>query len=136
MKLTTTFLPIEIIVVVLNILRATGEFKLNIIDCNKVVIFAEAFVGTHFNGRFDNIPNLILIEKAFVKSEAKIYINNCQIDQLQRLETPLKEIKFTNTHINEISTGAFDVLSINTIIFENCVIGTIQKNALTGRVSL
>lgn len=104
-------------------------------DCNKVVIFAQAFVGTQFNGYFDNIPNLIILERAFVRSEAKVYINKCRIDQLQRLDTPLKEIKFTNTHINEISTGAFDVLSINSIIFENCVIGTFQKNALTVRVS-
>lgn len=98
------------------------------------MIFSEAFTGLQFNGYFDNINNLILYEKAFAKSQAKIYINRCSIDQLQRLEAPLKEIKFTNSRINEISAGAFDVLSLSSIIFENCEIETIEKNAVTERV--
>lgn len=115
--------------------RLTGEFQLNIVNCHKVIIFGEAFKDTKFNGYFDNIPNLMILERAFTRSDAKIYINNCTIDQLQRMEASLKEIKFTNSRINEIQTGAFDVLSVNSIIFENCVLGRIQKRALSERVS-
>lgn len=115
-------------------LSIPGEFQLNIVDCHKVVIFGEAFRDTKFNGYFDKIPNLMIFEKAFTHSDAKIHINNCTIEQLQRLEAPLKEIKFTNARIAEIATGAFDVLSINSIIFENCVLGRIQKRALSEKV--
>lgn len=119
---------------IFSINRFIGEFQLNIVDCHKVVIFGEAFKDTKFNGYFNNIPNLIILERAFTRSDAKVYIDNCTIDQLQRLEAPLKEIKFTNSRINEIMTGAFDVITINSIIFENCILGKIQKHAFSEKV--
>lgn len=110
------------------------EFKLNITNCAKVRIFSEAFANTIFHGHFENIHDFQLLERAFSKSTAKITVNNSRMDELQRLEASLKEIKFSNTHIGTILTNAFDVIKIDSIIFENCHIDTIQSNAFTEKV--
>lgn len=99
-----------------------------------VMIFQNAFNGTTFHGHFERIANLSPHEKAFSNAEAKILIEKCKIDTLYRLDGRLKEIKFTNSEIKEISTGAFDAIEITSIVFENCSIGSIQMKATTDRV--
>lgn len=56
------------------------------------------------------------------------------MDELQRLDGTLKEIKFINTHIDVIKSNAFDRPEIGSIVFENCYIEHIQNNALTNQV--
>lgn len=108
---------------------------MNITNCAKVLIFPEAFANTTFHGHFENIRDFQLQERAFSKSDAKISIHNCKMDELKRLDASLKEIKFSNTHIGDVNSNAFDVLKIDSIVFENCVINTIQSKALTEKVS-
>lgn len=114
--------------------RLTVEFKLNITNCAKVLIFSEAFANTTFHGHFENIADLKLLERAFSKSSAKVTMHNCRLDELQRLDATLKEIKFSNTHIGAVRSNAFDVIKIDAIIFEHCNIDTIQTNAFTEKV--
>lgn len=110
------------------------EFKLNITNCKEVDISANTFYNTTFHGHFENINSLRLSENAFTKATAKVDVINCHIDELKRLDASLKEIKFLNSTINKILSGTFDVISINSIIFENCDIGTIMNNTATERV--
>lgn len=112
----------------------TVEFKLNITNCAKVRVFSEAFANTTFHGHFENIPDLNLLERAFSKSLAKVSIHNCHLDELQRLDAALKEIKFSKTHIGTVRANAFDVIKIDAIIFEHCNIDAIQTNAFTEKV--
>lgn len=114
--------------------RLTVEFKLNITNCAKVLIFSEAFANTTFHGHFENILDLKLLERAFSKSSAKVTMHKCHLDELQRLDATLKEIKFSNTHIGAVRSNAFDVIKIDAIIFEHCNIDTIQTNAFTEKV--
>lgn len=116
------------------ILQFAVEFQLNITNCAKVSIFPEAFANTSFHGYFENIRDFQLQERAFSKSRAKVLIQNSRMDELQRLDASLKEIKFCNTYIGEIKTNAFDVLNLDSIVFDNCQINTIQSNALTEKV--
>lgn len=112
------------------------EFKLNITNCAKVQIFSEAFASTTFHGYFENIRDFQLMERAFSKSAARITIHNCHMDELKRLDASLKEIKFSNTHIGTVLTNAFDVIRIDSIIFEKCHIDTIQSDAFTEKVRI
>lgn len=116
--------------------QSTVEFKLNITNCAKVRVFSEAFANTTFHGHFENIPDLKLLERAFSKSSAKVTVHNCHLDELQRLDATLKEIKFSNTHIGAVRTNAFDVIKIEAIIFEHCHIDSIQTNAFTEKVRI
>lgn len=113
----------------------TGEFKLNITKSNNVMIFKNAFYGTKFHGHFERISNFSPDKEAFSNAEAKILILNCKIDTLHRLDGRLKEIKFTNSEIQDISSGAFDAIEITSIVFENCSIGSIHMKATTDRVN-
>ncbi|XP_037029610.1 uncharacterized protein LOC119069622 [Bradysia coprophila] len=111
-----------------------GEFKLNITKSSNVMIFKNAFSGTKFHGHFERITNFSPDKEAFSNAEAKILILNCKIDTLHRLDGRLKEIKFTNTEIQDISSGAFDAIEITSIVFENCSIGSIHMKATTDRL--
>lgn len=111
-----------------------GEFKINISDCHDVIIFEEAFATSDFQGHFNNIIDLRPRARSFSKAQAKLFIDNCHIEQLLRLDTSLKEIRFTNSKIDKIATGAFDVLNINSIIFDRCTIGVIEFKATTEKV--
>lgn len=117
-------------------LTFTGEFKLNITNCAKVQIFSEAFAGTTFHAHFENIHDFQLLERAFSKSTAKVTIHNSRLDEIRRLDATLKEIKFSHTRIGVVRTNAFDVIKIDSIIFENCHIDTIQANAFTEKVRI
>lgn len=109
---------------------------MNITNCAKLWIFAEAFANTTFHGHFENINDFQLLERAFSKTTAKISIENSKLDEIQPLDASLKEIKFSNSNIGEIKRNAFDVLKIDSIIFENCHIGIIRNQALTEKVSV
>lgn len=110
------------------------EFKLNITNCAKVRVFSEAFADTTFHGHFENILDLDFLERAFSRSSARITITNSKLDEVRRLDASLKEIKFSNSRIGTIQTNAFDVIKIDSIIFEKCTIDTIQNNAFTEKV--
>lgn len=97
-------------------------------------IYGDAFATSTFHGHFERIHDLVIFERAFTKSTGKIFITNCRIDELQRLDAALKEIKFSDSTVEIIKKGAFDVLAINSIVFENCIIGTIERRALTEKV--
>lgn len=100
------------------------------------MIFPEAFYNTTFHGHLENIADLHIFEKAFISNEqTKIEIIKCYIDQLNRLEASLQEIKFVHSTINTIKSGAFDVISINSIIFDDCKIDTIEAKTTTERVN-
>lgn len=113
---------------------SAGEFKINISDCHDVIIFPEAFATSDFQGHFNNIIDLRPHARSFSKAQAKLFIDKCHIEQLLRLDTSLKEIRFTNSRIDKIATGAFDVLNINSIIFDRCTIGVIENKATTEKV--
>lgn len=98
------------------------------------MIFKNAFNGTKFHGHFERITNFSPDKEAFSNAEAIILILNCKIDTLHRLDGRLKEIKFTNSEIQDISSGAFDAIEITSIVFENCSIGSIRMKATTERV--
>lgn len=115
---------------------STGEFKLNISNCANVKIFSEAFANTTFHGHFENIGELQLLERAFSKSSAKVTIQHCHLNEVEQLSAQLKEIKFSNTHIGKIRTHAFDVIRIDSIIFNDCYIDTIEANAFTEKVCI
>lgn len=113
---------------------SVGELKINISNCHEVIIFAEAFAASDFQGHFNNIIDLRPHAGSFSKAQAKLFIDNCHIEELLRLDTSLKEIRFTNSRIDKIATGAFDVLNINSIIFDRCTIGVIESKATTEKV--
>lgn len=98
------------------------------------MIYEKAFSGTVFHGRFESITNFSLAEEAFSNASAIILILNCKIDTLHRLDGRLKEIKFANSEIQDISSRAFDAIEITSIVFENCSIGSIHMKATTARV--
>lgn len=125
---------LEVVLISKLVYVSSGEFKLNIINCTKVWIYGEAFATSNFHGLFEGIQDLAIFERAFTKSEGRVFITDCGIEELQRLDATLKEIKFSNSTVDVISEGVFDVLSINSIVFEHCIIGTIQRRALTERV--
>lgn len=103
-------------------------------NCTKVWIYGGAFASSSIHGHFESISDLVIFENAFSKSEGRIFIERCHIEELQRLHANFREIKFNDTSIDVIRKNAFDVLEIPSIIFENCRIGTIQEKAMTDKV--
>lgn len=109
---------------------------LNISNCKSVIILEKAFYNTSFRGHFENIVDLRLHEKAFGSlKDTFIKIHKCNIDTLARLETSMMSINFSHTQIDTIASGAFDVVELDSIVFEYCNIRRIEMKALSNRVS-
>lgn len=98
-------------------------------------IFNETFINSSFFGHFENIYDLHFIEKAFFGgNKINITILKCNIELLPSLYA-MKSIHFSQTNIDVIETGAFDVIKFGPIVFELCSIGKIKKQAISNRVS-
>ncbi|XP_055846453.1 uncharacterized protein LOC129912281 isoform X2 [Episyrphus balteatus] len=119
------------------ILRSTafsGELKFNIRRSNDVIIYGNAFENTNVKGIFSEINDLRIEEQAFNKAKAKLTIISSNIDNLYRFEASLREILFFNCTIGTVNSGTFDVISIDSIKFEECKIGVIKSRAVTEKL--
>lgn len=113
---------------------SSGEFKLNITNSTKVWIYSGAIANLSFRGHFENINDLVFFERAFSKSEGRLVIIHCKMDELRRFDAKLNEIKFSDTTIGVIREKAFDALEIQAIEFINCNIERVEEKAITGKV--
>lgn len=114
---------------------AADEYKLNISNCAQLTLSTESFAETTFHGFFENIQDFNLMEGAFSRTSAKIAIQNSNLKKIQQLHATLREIRFIGCAIETIESNAFDVLKIDSIIFENCHIGAIQSKSFTEKVN-
>lgn len=110
------------------------EFKLNVSNCAHLTLSTEAFANATFHGLFEKIQDFDLMKGAFSRAAAKIVIQDSNLKKIQELHATLREIRFVGCSIDTIETNAFNVLKIDSIIFENCHIGSIQSNAFTEKV--
>lgn len=130
------FTILELFAILVYLLRfsAADEFKLNISNCAHLTLSTEAFANTTFHGLFEKIQEFDLLKGAFSRATARIVIQDSHLKKIDELHATLREIRFIGCSIDTIETNAFDVLKIDSIIFENCQIGLIQANAFTEKV--
>ncbi|XP_055913954.1 uncharacterized protein LOC129947429 isoform X2 [Eupeodes corollae] len=131
------FPEIEIVNCQSVILRSSafsGELKFSIRRSNDVIIYGNAFEDTMVKGTFSEINDLRIEEQAFNKAKARLNIISSNVDNLYRFEASLREIRFFNCTIGTVNSGTFDVISIDSIKFEECKIGVIKSRAVTEKL--
>lgn len=121
---------------IFSLLLVTDEFRLNISNCAFLKISSDAFADTIFHGFMENVQEFVLMDGAFAfaKNGSRITILNSNLKRIQQLRASLREIRFVGCAIETIESNAFDVIKIDSIVFENCQIGAIQGKALTEKV--
>ncbi|XP_055389677.1 uncharacterized protein LOC129618741 [Condylostylus longicornis] len=125
---------VDVGTVILRTDSFSGEFRLIVRNSGFVKIYKNAFQNTSFEGQFSNIKDLRFDVGAFNKAQAKLTIEDSKIDELNRFEASLREIKFDNCTIGIIDTGAFDVNNINSIVFYRCKIDVFRSKAITEKL--
>lgn len=111
------------------------EFELNVTRAREVIIMPEAFSVTESAILFNGVKDIRIQEDAFRNSiSTMIDIVNSAIKTLFELRASFRQIKFTNSTIDEISAKAFDVNKIDSLIFENCRIDTLKSQAITEKL--
>lgn len=114
-----------------------NEFILKVTNIKEMNIFDDAFSKASFHGYFRNIDDLQIFAKGFAgATNSKISITSVTIDKLQRIESSLKEIKIVDSSVKTISKDAFDVISLASIVFQNCKIGVIEANVFSPKVKI
>lgn len=115
-----------------------GEFVLNVTSARAVIVFPEAFSGTSFQANFVRIADLRIQAKAFsgANASSRLHVYESKLDDLEPLQTSLKEIRFERSQIGTIEAQAFDVTEVNAIDFCKCQIGVVKSNAFTDKVKL
>ncbi|GAB0089306.1 uncharacterized protein DMENIID0001_038250 [Sergentomyia squamirostris] len=109
-----------------------GEIKLNITNCNNVIIQSGALSQTDFVNVFDSIKDLRMEENALNGGQlSRVSITNCHIDRLEKIGKKMKEVKILNSKISKIATHAFDFSNIDSLILENTNITTIEPRAFS-----
>lgn len=112
-----------------------GIFKLNVANVKNIIIEANAFQNTSFYANFSRIDNLRIEKDAFRgTSESQITVVNSHVGLLERVNAGMKEIKLQSCRIDAIKTNTFDVLSIQSIVLDNCDINVIESNFTTEKV--
>lgn len=100
-----------------------------------MIVQGNAFQNTSFLGYFNSVGNLRFEKNAFLGTkESLIEITDSDIGLLERMDASMKEIKLSNCRIDTIKSHTFDVVSINSIVLENCDIGVIESNFTTNKV--
>ncbi|KAL9873804.1 ben isoform 2-T2 [Glossina fuscipes fuscipes] len=112
----------------------SGNCKLTVRNSNDLILYADAFENAKINGLFVGIRDLRIGEKAFNSAQAKLRIESSNIDNIYRFEASLREIRFVNCTIGTINAGTFDVIKINSIVFESCRIDVIKARAITEKL--
>ncbi|XP_062536746.1 uncharacterized protein LOC134205484 [Armigeres subalbatus] len=111
------------------------EFMLNVTSSKEVIIMPEAFSVPESEILFNGVRDIRIQEDAFRNSIAtKIDIVNSAIKTLFELRASFRQIQFINSTIEEISTKAFDVNKIDSLIFENCRIDVLKSEAITEKL--
>lgn len=108
---------------------------MNVGSVENVIVQANAFQNTTFIGSFRAVQNLRFEKDAFLGTkDSQIQISDTNIGLLERMDATMQEIKLRNCRIDAIRQNTFDVLSISSIVFENCDIDVIESNFTTGKV--
>lgn len=82
------------------------------------------------------MKNLRFEKDAFLGTRnSQIQILDSHVGLLERMDASMHEIKLQNCRIDAIKANTFDVVSIKSIILDNCDIGVIEANFTTGKVS-
>lgn len=101
-----------------------------------VVVQANAFQNTSFLAHFSAVENLRFEKDAFLGTrDSQISIHDSHVALLERMDASMQEIKLQNCRIHAIKANTFDVVSIRSIVFDNCDIDVIESNFTTERVS-
>ncbi|XP_055524901.1 uncharacterized protein LOC129718292 [Wyeomyia smithii] len=111
------------------------EFKLNVTNAGEVIIMPGAFSVPESEILLNNVKDIRIQEDAFKGSRStKLDITNSGIKILSELRASFRQIQFVNTTIEQISTKAFDVTKIDSLIFENCEIDRLMSQAITEKL--
>lgn len=95
-----------------------------------------AFQNTSFKGHFRNIGNLRFEKDAFLGTRmSQIEILDSNVGLLERMVASMHEIKLQNCRIDTIRSNTFDVVSIKSIVLDNCDIREIEANFTTDKVN-
>lgn len=111
------------------------EFKLNVTNASEVIIMPHAFSVPESEILLNNVKDIRIQEDAFKGSiSTMLDITNSGIKILSELRASFRQVQFINTTIEQISTKAFDVTKIDSLIFDNCVIGSLMPQAITEKL--
>ncbi|EDW00261.1 GH12762 [Drosophila grimshawi] len=118
-----------------------GEIKLRVKDCDSLVLFSEAFTNMNMSCSFTNIRRLEINEKVFnpstnssVNARVNLHIEHSSIDRINRFNVSMHKIVFVNCTIGSVQKEAFDVTNINQLCFENCRIKKVEARAFTNKL--
>ncbi|XP_058468274.1 uncharacterized protein LOC131440749 [Malaya genurostris] len=111
------------------------EFKLNVTNAREVTIMPEAFSVPESEILLNGVKDIRIQEDAFKGSiTTMLDIVNSGIKILSELRASFRQIQFTNTTIEQITTKAFDVNKIDSLILKNCEIGLLKSQAITEKL--
>uniref|UniRef100_A0A1A9WVB5 Right handed beta helix domain-containing protein n=1 Tax=Glossina brevipalpis TaxID=37001 RepID=A0A1A9WVB5_9MUSC len=124
----------NVFTVIIRTKAFSGNCKFTVRNSNDLILYADAFENAKINGLLVGIKDLRIGEKAFNSAHAKLRIESSNIDNIYRFEASLREIRFVNCTIGTINAGTFDVIKINSIVFESCRIDVIKARAITEKL--
>ncbi|XP_053688406.1 uncharacterized protein LOC128737730 [Sabethes cyaneus] len=111
------------------------EFKLNVTNAAEVIIMPDAFSVPESEILLNHVRDIRIQEDAFKGSVSTMLdVTNSGIKILSELRASFRQIQFINTAIEQISTKAFDVTKIDSLIFENCKIERLMSQAITEKL--
>lgn len=109
---------------------------MNVANVDNVIVHGHAFQNTSFFGHFSAVRNLRFEKDAFLGTRnSQIEILDSNVGLLERMDASMHEIKLQNCRINAIKSHTFDVVTIKSIILDNCDINVIEANFTTDKVS-
>ncbi|XP_063705062.1 uncharacterized protein LOC134834357 [Culicoides brevitarsis] len=111
------------------------ELKVNVTNCREVFVTKDAFSNTRFALHLDNIEHLGLFEGAFAGSiDGKVDISNVHMEEITSIGASLKMFQLKNSSVKKITNGAFSVVSIDSLVFENSKIDRIEKGSVAEKL--
>lgn len=119
----------------MDVTSLPGDFKLNVANVANVIVQGNAFQNTSFIAHFTSVHNLRFEKDAFLGTrDSQIQIVDSNVGLLERMDASMQEIKLQNSRIDAIKANTFDVVSIRSIVFDNCDINVIESNFTTEKV--
>lgn len=120
-----------------------GLLEINLIVENvwQFIANKEVFGTASFNASFSDIADLVLndgvlLTTSFNLTKPKMFINRSWIRNFQPMRgKKLTELRIENSEIESIKSSAFNILEINSIIFDNVTIQTIESDIFREGVS-